>query len=187
MRIAENHVRWSCSDDALANGILKGEDQSASACMQVCGAGQGVIGDAVVPLPCTFLDGAENIEIPGVFHSMSTIGTYDAPGGKAIDLFVANAAEKNPFRIQDLLFCCQLVASSCVIAVSSACQPRSIWYLVELSCIALSDCVCACIQPIRVCTSSCRDHGPNCAEYPWYGSREVVDLWLRPLLAELDD
>eukprot|EP00892_Ulva_mutabilis_P002429 jgi/Ulvmu1/12187/UM085_0051.1 len=70
---------------------------------QVCGEGQDVIGDAVVPLPSIFLDEATNIEIPGVFHSMSKVGTYDSPG-----------------------------------------------------------------------------------EYPWYGSPEVVDLWLAPLLAELE-
>ena len=51
--------------------------------MQVCGEGQDVIGDAVVPLRSMFLDGAENIELPGVFHSMSKIGTYDSPGGTA--------------------------------------------------------------------------------------------------------
>lgn len=49
--------------------------------MQVCGEGEGVIGDAVVPLRSMFLDGADNIEVPGAFHSMSSVGTYDSPGG----------------------------------------------------------------------------------------------------------
>lgn len=56
---------------------------TAVMCMQVCGEGQDIIGDAVVPLRSMFLDGAENIELPGVFHSMSKIGTYDSPGGTA--------------------------------------------------------------------------------------------------------
>lgn len=49
--------------------------------LQVCGEGEGVLGDAVVPLRSMFLDGAENVELPGVFHSMSKVGTYDSPGG----------------------------------------------------------------------------------------------------------
>lgn len=49
--------------------------------LQVCGEGEGVIGDAVVPLRSMFLDGADNVELAGVFHSMSRVGTYDSPGG----------------------------------------------------------------------------------------------------------
>lgn len=54
--------------------------------VQVCGEGEGVIGDAVVPLRSMFLEGADNVEVPGVFHSMSRVGTYDSPGGTAHDL-----------------------------------------------------------------------------------------------------
>ena len=34
-------------------------------------------GDAVVPNDFAVLDGADNIIIDGVFHSMSKVGTYD--------------------------------------------------------------------------------------------------------------
>jgi hypothetical protein len=49
--------------------------------LEVCGEGQGVLGDAVVPLQSAFLDGAENLTIPGVFHSMSKLGTFSTEGG----------------------------------------------------------------------------------------------------------
>lgn len=42
---------------------------------QVCGDG-ATVGDAVVPLQSAFLDGAECLELEGVFHSMSRLGTY---------------------------------------------------------------------------------------------------------------
>lgn len=48
--------------------------------VQVCGKGS-TIGDAVVPLQSAFLDGAECLEMEGVFHSMSKIGTYSEAGG----------------------------------------------------------------------------------------------------------
>lgn len=50
---------------------------------QVSGEGQGVEGDAVVPMHCMFLEGAVNIELAGVFHSMSRIGTFDEESGVA--------------------------------------------------------------------------------------------------------
>jgi hypothetical protein len=43
---------------------------------QVCGEGQGVEGDAVVPLSCCFLGGAEQVLLDGVWHSMSKVGTF---------------------------------------------------------------------------------------------------------------
>jgi len=45
--------------------------------VQVCGEGDMVVGDAVVPCEYATLDGAENILLDGVFHSMSKVGTYD--------------------------------------------------------------------------------------------------------------
>ena len=45
--------------------------------VQVCGEGDMVVGDAVVPCEYAMLDGAENILLDGVFHSMSKVGTYD--------------------------------------------------------------------------------------------------------------
>jgi hypothetical protein len=44
---------------------------------QVCGDGNGVEGDAVVPLCSALLDGAEHIVLDGVLHSMSRIRTFD--------------------------------------------------------------------------------------------------------------
>lgn len=68
---------------------------------QVCGEGS-TVGDAVVPLQSAFLDGADCMELPGVFHSMSRLGTYS-----------------------------------------------------------------------------------EASEYPWYGSSQVVDRWLSPLVSKL--
>lgn len=48
--------------------------------LQVCGDG-ATVGDAVVPLQSAFLDGAECLELEGVFHSMSRLGTYSEASG----------------------------------------------------------------------------------------------------------
>jgi hypothetical protein len=48
--------------------------------MQVCGEGC-TVGDAVVPLQSAFLEGAECLEMEGVFHSMSRLGTYSEASG----------------------------------------------------------------------------------------------------------
>lgn len=45
--------------------------------VKVCGDGQGIEGDAVVPLSCAFLGGANHIVLDGVWHSMSRIGTFE--------------------------------------------------------------------------------------------------------------
>jgi hypothetical protein len=50
---------------------------SCNSYAQVCGEGDGVEGDAVVPNAYATLPGARNITIDGVFHSMSKVGTYD--------------------------------------------------------------------------------------------------------------
>ena len=47
---------------------------------QVMGEGEGVEGDCVVPLRCALLEGAANIVLDGVYHSMSRIGTFDERG-----------------------------------------------------------------------------------------------------------
>ncbi|GAX79510.1 hypothetical protein CEUSTIGMA_g6951.t1 [Chlamydomonas eustigma] len=49
---------------------------------QVCGEGQGVEGDAVVPLSCAFLGGSRQVLLEGVWHSMSRIGTFEEPSGR---------------------------------------------------------------------------------------------------------
>jgi pimeloyl-ACP methyl ester carboxylesterase len=41
------------------------------------GQAEGVIGDAVVPLDCALLDGATQLVLDGVWHSMSKVGTFD--------------------------------------------------------------------------------------------------------------
>lgn len=48
--------------------------------MQVCGEGDGVWGDCVVPLTLATLDGATNVVLEGVRHSMARIGTWDERG-----------------------------------------------------------------------------------------------------------
>jgi pimeloyl-ACP methyl ester carboxylesterase len=48
---------------------------------EVCGQGQGVDGDAIVPLCSALLDGAnEQVVLPGVVHSMSRIGNFEEAG-----------------------------------------------------------------------------------------------------------
>lgn len=49
---------------------------------QVCGAGDGVEGDCVVPLSAAHLQGATNLTLHGVMHSMSRIGTFDEEAGE---------------------------------------------------------------------------------------------------------
>lgn len=47
--------------------------------VQVCGEGDGLEGDAVVPLCSALLAGAEHVVLDGVLHSMSRIRTFDEP------------------------------------------------------------------------------------------------------------
>lgn len=46
---------------------------------QVCGEGDGTVGDAVVPLSSALLAGAEQVVLDGVFHSMSRVRTFNEP------------------------------------------------------------------------------------------------------------
>lgn len=41
------------------------------------GEAEGVVGDAVVPLSCALLQGATQLVLDGVWHSMSKVGTFD--------------------------------------------------------------------------------------------------------------
>lgn len=45
------------------------------------GDGDGVVGDAVVPLSVALLDGAQHVVLPGVWHSVSRVGTFDEASG----------------------------------------------------------------------------------------------------------
>jgi hypothetical protein len=47
----------------------------------VSGEGDGVWGDAVVPTAVATLEGAQNLVLPGVRHSMARIGSFDERGG----------------------------------------------------------------------------------------------------------
>ena len=47
----------------------------------VGGSGEGVVGDAVVPLSVALLEGAVHVELPGVWHSVSRVGTFDEASG----------------------------------------------------------------------------------------------------------
>lgn len=48
----------------------------------MCGEGEGVAGDCVVPLSSALLPGARHVVLDGVFHSMSRIGTFDEESGE---------------------------------------------------------------------------------------------------------
>jgi len=43
---------------------------------EVCGDGHGQPGDGVVPICCAHLEGAQNVTLEGVFHSISRSGTF---------------------------------------------------------------------------------------------------------------
>ena len=47
--------------------------RKGSLVVQVCGEGEGILGDCVVPKDWALLEGAEQIVLPGVFHSMSKV------------------------------------------------------------------------------------------------------------------
>ena len=47
--------------------------------LQVCGEGDGLEGDAVVPLRAALLAGSRQVVLDGVLHSMSRIRTFDEP------------------------------------------------------------------------------------------------------------
>ncbi len=51
---------------------------------QVCGEGEGIAGDCVVPLGSALLPGARQVVLDGVFHSMSRIGTFDEESGEGL-------------------------------------------------------------------------------------------------------
>lgn len=56
--------------------------ESDRLCLQVCGDGEGIEGDCVVPLGSALLPGARHVILDGVYHSMSRIGTFDEESGE---------------------------------------------------------------------------------------------------------
>ena len=85
---AEDGVRYACVTGRTVRGVA-GKDAkgtlpgySCNSYVQVCGEGDGVVGDAVVPNDFALLDGAAAYVLDGVFHSMSKVGTYDEDSGK---------------------------------------------------------------------------------------------------------
>lgn len=50
---------------------------AASYAAQLGGDGGGITGDAVVPLRCALLPGAQSLVLDGVWHSVSRVGTFD--------------------------------------------------------------------------------------------------------------
>ncbi|KAG2444613.1 hypothetical protein HXX76_001357 [Chlamydomonas incerta] len=57
------------------------EEYAYDSYTEVCGDGEGVAGDCVVPLDSALLPGARHVVLDGVFHSMSRIGTFDEESG----------------------------------------------------------------------------------------------------------
>lgn len=85
---AEDGVRYACVTGRTVRGVA-GKDAkgtlpgySCNSYVQVCGEGDGVVGDAVVPNDFALLDGAAANVLDGVFHSMSKVGTYDEDSGE---------------------------------------------------------------------------------------------------------
>ena len=80
---ADGGVKYTCVTGRTVRGVAGPDAKgtlagySHNSYIQVCGSGEGVEGDAVVPNDFAVLDGADNIIIDGVFHSMSKVGTYD--------------------------------------------------------------------------------------------------------------
>ncbi|CAG9462973.1 unnamed protein product [Pedinophyceae sp. YPF-701] len=81
-RFAGEGVRYVCVAGRAVRGrqaAEKGQVQlyAHNSYLEVCGEGEGVEGDAVVPTRCSFLPGATNVLLDGVFHSMSRVGTFE--------------------------------------------------------------------------------------------------------------
>jgi len=79
--LEENEVACLCVAGRTVRGNPDAEKGTLAryACgsyAMVCGEGAGVEGDAVVPLPSAFVEGVDAQTLPGVFHSMSKVGTY---------------------------------------------------------------------------------------------------------------
>ncbi|GIL87480.1 hypothetical protein Vretimale_1625 [Volvox reticuliferus] len=58
------------------------EEYAFDSYREVCGEGEGLVGDCVVPLSSAMLPGARHVILDGVFHSMSKIGTFDEDSGQ---------------------------------------------------------------------------------------------------------
>eukprot|EP00198_Chlamydomonas_reinhardtii_P000657 XP_001689992.1 predicted protein [Chlamydomonas reinhardtii] len=57
------------------------EEYAYDSYTEVCGDGEGIEGDCVVPLGSALLPGARHVILDGVYHSMSRIGTFDEESG----------------------------------------------------------------------------------------------------------
>lgn len=69
----------------LGRPVPKGEPRTpasyaaASYSQLLGGTGEGQFGDAVVPVACALLPGSRTLLLPGVWHSMSKLGSFDEP------------------------------------------------------------------------------------------------------------
>ncbi|KAL0050193.1 hypothetical protein WJX82_006141 [Trebouxia sp. C0006] len=74
-------IQYTCVAGQLVAGNKEAAHRSLSkyACnsyREVCGDGHGQLGDGVVPRCCAHLEGADNLLLDGVFHSISKKGTF---------------------------------------------------------------------------------------------------------------
>jgi hypothetical protein len=152
------------------------------AALQVCGEGQGVEGDGVVPLQSAMLEGAEQVIIDGVFHSMSRLGTFDEPTGECPSPTIGTATiitcrcahAPCPPRPSPAGTCLRQCLSRCsALLQCSFLELLSMlfaaWYGISAMVGSLGMKPCGFTR----CDVSAGD--------AWYGSEEVVDLWLDPL------
>ncbi|KAG2449109.1 hypothetical protein HYH02_005857 [Chlamydomonas schloesseri] len=79
------------------------EEYAYDSYTEVCGDGEGIAGDCVVPLDSALLPGARHVVLDGVFHSMSRIGTFDEESGvvwygseDVLDAWLAPLVEELP-------------------------------------------------------------------------------------------
>ncbi|KAK9816517.1 hypothetical protein WJX72_001415 [[Myrmecia] bisecta] len=81
---AEQQVKYVCVAGRTVRGDRAAQRRSLGkyaygSYTQVCGDGDGVEGDSVVPHESAHLEGATNVLLDGVFHSMTSIGAYKNP------------------------------------------------------------------------------------------------------------
>lgn len=74
-------IQYTCVAGQLVAGNREAANRSLAkyACnsyREVCGDGHGQLGDGVVPRCCAHLEGADNLLLEGVFHSISKKGTF---------------------------------------------------------------------------------------------------------------
>ncbi|KAL0041507.1 hypothetical protein WJX79_005714 [Trebouxia sp. C0005] len=74
-------IQYTCVAGQLVAGNKEAANRTLAkyACnsyREVCGDGHGQLGDGVVPRCCAHLEGADNLLLDGVFHSISKKGTF---------------------------------------------------------------------------------------------------------------